>query len=71
MVLIYAPQDRPDLAMTLMKQRLLFSFAILSVEYRLILHGLGLGTVDVRNLIGALDHMRANVGDVAALPLRS
>ena len=71
MILIYAPQDRPDLAMTLMKQRLLFSVAILSVEFRLILHGLGLGTVDVRNLIGALDQMRANIGDLAAVPLRS
>jgi hypothetical protein len=70
MVLIYAPQDRPDLAMTLVKQRLLFTFAIISVEYRLILHGLGLGTVDVRNLLGALDHMRANVVNLNPDPLR-
>src|SRR5688500_10251488 len=37
MVLVYAPQDRPDLAMTLMRQRFLFTFAIMSIECRLLL----------------------------------
>jgi hypothetical protein len=65
MVLVYAPKDRSDLAMTLVKQRLLFTFAIMTVEYRLVLHTFGLGTVDVRNVIAALDSMRANVGNLA------
>jgi hypothetical protein len=67
MVLIYAPQDRPELAMNLMRQRVLFSAAILAIECRLVLHSLGLGTVDVRGLLNALDSMRANVGDFAAV----
>jgi hypothetical protein len=67
MVLIYAPQDRSDLAMTLVRQRVLFTFAILAVEYRLFLHTFGIGTVDVRNVIAALDSMRVNVGNAAAL----
>jgi hypothetical protein len=66
MVLVYAPQDRSDLAMTLMRQRVLFTFAILSVEYRLVLHTVGIGTVDVSQLIAALDNMRVRVGDLAA-----
>lgn len=67
MVLVYAPQDRPDLAMTLMRQRFLFTFAIMSIECRLLLHTLGIGTVDVRNLLQALDNMRINVGDLSAV----
>jgi hypothetical protein len=67
MVLIYAPQDRPELAMTLVRQRLTFTAAILSIECRLLLHTFGVGTVDVRSLIGALDNMRLNVGDLAAI----
>jgi hypothetical protein len=65
MVLVYAPQDRPDLAMTLMRQKLLFTFAIMSVESRLLLHTVGIGTVDVQNLLAALDNMRISVGDLA------
>ena len=67
MVLVYAPQDRPDLAMTLMRQRFLFTFAIMSVECRLLLHTVGIGTVDVRNLLQALDNMKINVGDLSAV----
>ena len=68
MMLVYAPQDRPELAITLMRQRMLFSVAILAIECRLLLHSVGLGTVDVRALLNALDAMRANVGDFAAAP---
>jgi hypothetical protein len=66
MVLVYAPQDRPDLAMMLVRQRVLFTFAILAVECRLMLHVFGIGTVDIRNVITALDNMRANVSGFAA-----
>jgi hypothetical protein len=66
-VLVYAPSDRPDLAMTLMRQKALFTIAILAVEFRLALHTFGLGSVDVRGLIAALDNMRLNVGDLNAV----
>jgi hypothetical protein len=66
MVLVYAPQDRPELAMTLMRQRFLFMFAVVAIECRLVLHTAGIGTVDVRKLIAALDNMRVNVGDLAS-----
>jgi hypothetical protein len=67
MILVYAPQDRPDLAMTLMRQRFVFMFAVVAIEFRLVLHTAGVGTVDVRKLLGALDSMRLNVGDLAAV----
>jgi hypothetical protein len=67
MVLVFAPHDRPDLAMTLMRQRFLFTFAIMAIECRLLLHAVGIGTVDVRTLLQALDNMRINVGDLSAV----
>jgi hypothetical protein len=53
-----APQDRPDLARNILKQRLMFSWALWGVEVRLALQTVGLGTVDVRGLVGAMESMR-------------
>lgn len=58
---LYSPQDRPELVATLLKQRITFSFAVLAVRLRLSLHTVGVGTVDVRKLIGSLDHLRVKV----------
>ena len=69
MVLVYAPQDRPDLAMTLIRQKFLFMLAVVAIEFRLVLHAAGIGTVDVRDLLTALDNMRVNVGQLAANPI--
>lgn len=70
MTLIYSSQDRPDLARTLLRQRVRFAGAVLQVEYRLVLHTFGLGNVDVTELLGALEGMRMNVGSfgVASQP---
>ncbi len=57
-LVLMAPQDRPDLARDIMKQRLMFSWALLGVEVRLALQTVGLGTVDVRGLVGAMESMR-------------
>ncbi|HYP05604.1 MAG TPA: hypothetical protein VER03_05150 [Bryobacteraceae bacterium] len=65
MTLLYATEDRPDLAQTLMRQRAMFTWAVLTVEFRLMLHAAGLGPVDVSDLIGALENMRINVGVMA------
>jgi len=66
MTLIYSTQDRPDLAQTLLRQRAIFTWAVLMVEFRLVLHTFGLGAVDARDLLGALDTMRMNVGAMSA-----
>jgi hypothetical protein len=59
--LVYSAEDRPDLASKLLKQRLLFSFAVCSVETRLFLHSAGIGTVDVHGLLGTLDGIHAEI----------
>ena len=53
-----APQDRPELARNILKQRMLFSYALWTVEARLALQTVGLGTVDVRQLVGVMESMR-------------
>jgi hypothetical protein len=57
-LVLMAPQDRPDLARNILKQRLMFSWALWGVEVRLALQTVGLGTVDVRGLVGAMESMR-------------
>jgi hypothetical protein len=57
-VLVHATQDRPDLATTLLKQRMVFSYAMLMVELRLALQTVGIGHVDVRRLVASLEAMR-------------
>jgi hypothetical protein len=66
MTLIYSAVDRPELAQVLMTQRLTFALALMKVEYRLVLHTFGIGAVDVRELLGALDDMNMNVSFLAA-----
>jgi len=58
--MIHSQVDRPDLFSLLLRKRVWFLMGLLSVEFRLALHACGLGTVDVRNLLGSLDSMRAD-----------
>jgi hypothetical protein len=58
MMMTYSTQDRPDLAGILLKQQALFALGMLAVQWRLVLHACGLGTVDVRGLVGAMEFMR-------------
>src|SRR3954453_18457674 len=58
---VYSAQDRPEMAITLFKQRLTFTTAVAAVRVRLALHTVGIGAVDVRNIINSLDNMRSNV----------
>lgn len=57
-LLLAAPQDRPDLARAILKQRLLFGYAMWTVRFRLQLQTLGLGSVDVRRLVATMEGMR-------------
>lgn len=63
--MIMSKEDRPDLARALLKRRLAFAHALMVVEWRLALHSLGLGTVDVSRLMGSLDGMRIQLGQAA------
>jgi hypothetical protein len=58
-------QDRPDLAQALLKRRLVFAYAVTLTEWRLLLFRFGLGTVDIQGLLGSLDGMRLQLGQMA------
>jgi len=58
LIMTHAAQYRPDLAGILYKQQALFAIGMLNVQWRLALHALGLGTVDVSGLVGAMEFMR-------------
>jgi hypothetical protein len=63
--MIHAPVDRSALAGMLLKQRLMFSVAMMSLEFRLVLHSFGWSAPDVRNLVEALDALRAQLRAIA------
>jgi hypothetical protein len=58
LIMTHSSQDRPDLAGILYKQQALFAIGMLNVQWRLALHALGLGTVDVSGLVRAMEYMR-------------
>jgi hypothetical protein len=58
LIMTHSAQDRPDLAGILYKQQALFAIGMLNVQWRLALHTLGLGNVDVSGLVRAMEHMR-------------
>jgi hypothetical protein len=64
LLIVQSPLDRPDLASLLVRQRLVFAFHFLLAEYRLSLHGLGLGHVDVAHLLNALEQMQVQLRDL-------
>ena len=53
-----SPEQYSDLVGVLMRQQMTFLRAMAAVEVRLALHAAGMGTVDVRGLIGVIDAMR-------------
>lgn len=58
LMMMYSSQDRSDLAGILYRQQALFAAGMLAVRWRLFLHTCGLGTVDVRGLVSAMECMR-------------
>ncbi len=66
-LLLHSPQDRPDLALVLFKQKAVFRYAMLAVHCRLVLQPLGIGTVDVSGLVKALEAMGNQFRQLAAV----
>jgi hypothetical protein len=65
LLMVNSSEDRPELAQALLRQRLLFTRGIVAAEFRLILYGLGLGTVNVQGLVGSLNAMHTCAGELA------
>jgi hypothetical protein len=66
-LLLHSPQDRPDLVLALFRQRLVFRYALMMVNGRLVLQTLGVGTVDVSGLVQALESMGSQFRQLAAV----
>lgn len=65
-VMLFSSEDRPDLAKALFRRRLAFRWAMARVEARLLLHGLGIGTVPASELIGTLQALQMQVRHLVA-----
>jgi len=63
-LMVSSPVDKPELAKALLRQRLNFMSAMCKVEFRLALHALGIGTVDVRTLVAPLDAIRLELQEI-------
>ncbi len=68
LLLVEAGEDRPELAVALLKRQATFTLGLAGVRFRLALHAAGLGTVDVRELVTALDALRAEAGRLVPAP---
>lgn len=58
LLMVHSAHDRPDLAGIIYKQQALFAFGVLGVQWHLMLHACGIGNVDVRGLVRAMEFMR-------------
>ncbi|MGD0362214.1 MAG: hypothetical protein ABSC93_15170 [Bryobacteraceae bacterium] len=58
LMMMYSAQDRPDLARILYKQQAIFALGMMGVQWRLVLHACGMGTVDVSGLVRGMEFMR-------------
>jgi len=63
--MVYSSEDQPELSKALIRQRLVFTWAMAMVECRLLLHGLGIGTVEISGALAPLAAMRSQLGRLA------
>ena len=66
LLLLHSPEDRPDLAMALLKQRWIFLCNVAGLHCRLVLQPVGLAEVNLGCLLEALGSMRDQVAGLAA-----
>ncbi|MEN6605538.1 MAG: hypothetical protein ABFD86_24260, partial [Bryobacteraceae bacterium] len=59
--LLTSSQDRPDLAVELLKLRATFAYAMLAVRWRLALDAVGVRGLDAKPLVGAVEGMRGQL----------
>ena|SRR5581483_8784081 len=63
-LLVASQMDRPDLAKALYRCQMMFALAMISVEFKLLLHTVGIGTVDVRSLVSAVEGLQLQLQDM-------
>jgi hypothetical protein len=67
LMLVQSQVDRPDLARIVLKQRLVFFYAMMSMEVRLTMYGFGLNRIDERLLTGSMYAMRSQLQSLSAI----
>jgi hypothetical protein len=63
-VLVESGRDLPDLAKAMYRSQATFFLAMMSIELELQFHALGVGTVDARSLIAAVDGLQLHLQDL-------
>jgi hypothetical protein len=71
MLMLQSRRDRPELAAVLVRHQMLFACCLLIAHSRVLLFRMGLGTVDVSELVNIFDLMRRELRTLlpAALPM--
>jgi hypothetical protein len=64
-LLVESNLDRPDLAKALYRCQFMFGLAMVSIEFSLLRHAMGIGTVDVRSLFSAVEGLQLQLQDMA------
>jgi uncharacterized membrane protein len=67
-VMVKSGMDRPELAHALAKNRTLFLMAMYKVEFRLTMHAIGIGKVEIAGLVEVLEGLRSQVNVLSAMP---
>jgi hypothetical protein len=72
-LIVHSAEDRGDLAAGLVRQRMLFAFAMLAIEGRLLLHAAGVNTltIDVSGMVESLETMQAQMSLLLTPPQAS
>ena len=65
-LLLASEVDRPDLAAELVRVKATFYFALAAVEYRLLLHAIGIGTVNAQPLVESMRFFETQFAELAA-----
>ncbi len=71
LMVLHAPEDSPELAKTLIKQKLVFLMSFAVIRVRLELYRFGVSGVDVRGLISTLDTMQQELQAMLSSPAMS
>jgi hypothetical protein len=71
LIVLHATEDSPELAKTLIKQKLVFLMSFAAVHVRLELYRYGISGVDVHGLISTLDTMQHELQSMMSPPAMS
>ena len=63
-LLVESQSDRPDLAIALYRCQVVFILSMFSIEFKLLFHAMGIGMIDVRSLVAAVEALQLQLQDM-------